>query len=115
MQLLVTPTPRKIQSFKIDHADLGCHIDRRQAVLSFPIPENRRVGRYLYSLKRQFTFEETDRKIIERKPIKAIRSLGRPMDQFFPKIPFEAFGQMKIKQEYSGCLLYTSPSPRDCS
>ena len=44
MQLLVTPSPGKVQSFKVDHTDLGRHIGRRQAVFSFPIPENRRVG-----------------------------------------------------------------------
>ena len=31
------------------------------------------------------------------------------MDQFFPKIPFEAFGQMKIKQEYSGNQHHCDP------
>ena len=102
MQLFVTPPPSQVHPFKVNHADLCHYIDRRQAVLLFPIPEDCRFGKQLHPFEHQLSFEEADGKIIEGKGIKAIRRLRRPVNQFLAQVAFKAFGQMKIQQEESG-------------
>ena len=102
MQLIVAPLPGQVHPFKVNHANLCHYIDRRQAVLLFPIPEDCRFGKQLHPFEHQLSFEEADGKIIEGKGIKAIRRLRRPVDQFFTQVTFKPFCQMKVKQEQAG-------------